>query len=183
MGEIILVSGENGSGKSRFAEQLAAKFSGEHCYIATMIAKTPENERRIRRHRRQREGLGFITLEIPYRIEEAAVPIGALALLEDVSNLLANTIFERRGDENEVYRGICTLADRCSLLIAVTISGLCPDGYTGETAAYIRSLNRLNRLLFNQAAAAVKMKENAPSWQKGEDYALDAISLGGPVHL
>lgn len=183
MGEIVLVSGENSSGKSRFAEGLAATFSGERYYIATMVAKTLENERRIRRHRRQREGLGFITLEIPYRIEGAAVPIGALVLLEDVSNLLANTIFERGSDENEVYRGICTLADRCSLLIAVTISGLCPDGYTGETATYIHSLNLLNRMLFNRAEAVVEMRENISEWQKGGAYALDKLVLGGPVHL
>ena len=122
MGEIILVSGKNGSGKSRFAEQLAAKFLGDRRYVATMISKTPENERRIRRHRQQREGLGFITLEVPYQVEKAAVPLGALVLLEDVSNLLANTIFAHSGNEEEVCRGICTLAARCSLLIAVTIS-------------------------------------------------------------
>ncbi len=183
MGEIILVSGKNGSGKSRFAEQLAAKFLGERRYVATMISKTPENERRIRRHRQQREGLGFITLEVPYQVEKAAVPLGALVLLEDVSNLLANTIFAHSGNEEEVCRGICTLAARCSLLIAVTISGLSPDCYWGETAAYIRSLNRLNQMLFNQAAAAVEMKESAPDWQKGEAYALDTVLLGGPVHL
>lgn len=183
MGEIILVSGPNGSGKSRFAEGLIQKTQGERFYLATMIPQTEENRLRIEKHRRQRQGLGFTTWEIPCRIEAAAVPADAVVLLEDVSNLLANLIFRCGEDERQAYHRICDLADRCRRLIAVTISGLCPNAYEGETAAYIRSLNRLNQMLFRQAAAAVQLRDGGADWQKGDFYALDTIPSGGAVHL
>ena len=89
-------------------------------------------------------------------------------LLEDVSNLLANAMFERGGDEASVYADIEALCSRCRLLVAVTITGLCADGYDGETAAYIRALNGLNQRLYDRAAAAVAMKDGAPFAEKGD---------------
>ncbi len=168
MGEIILISGPNDSGKSRFAESLVQKIKGPRAYIATMISQTEENARRIEKHRQQRKNLGFKTLEIPCEVEAAAVPADAVVLLEDVSNLLANTIFGQGGGEQQAYRRICELADRCYRLIAVTISGLCPDSYEGETAAYIRSLNHLNHMLLERAQSAAVMENGAAIWLKGE---------------
>ena len=43
MGKLILVSGENSSGKSVFAESLFSKYSTKRYYIATMIPKTDDN--------------------------------------------------------------------------------------------------------------------------------------------
>ena len=62
---LILVFGGSGSGKSRFAEQLASEEqSMERWYIATMHSDgSPETTERIRRHRQQRQGKGFHTLE------------------------------------------------------------------------------------------------------------------------
>ena len=88
--------------------------------------------------------------------------------LEDVSNLLANAMYERGGDEASVYADIEALCSRCRLLVAVTITGLRADGYDGETAAYIRALNGLNQRLYDRAAAAVAMKDGAPFAEKGD---------------
>ena len=55
MGKLILVSGENNSGKSLFAENLVAKSTGKRYYIATMIAKTAQNRKRIQKHKKQRQ--------------------------------------------------------------------------------------------------------------------------------
>lgn len=183
MGKIVLISGSNGSGKSRFAENLAVKVQNERYYIATMISQTRDNELRIRKHQKQREGLGFRTLELPYRVGNAAVSENAAVLLEDVSNLLANVFFERGGNEEDVCRDILDLARRCRSLFAVTISDLCPEAYEGETAAYICALNRLNQSLLNRSAAAVKMIGGVPRWEKGDLYALDSVLLDSPVHL
>ena len=62
---LILVFGGSGSGKSRFAEGLASGgASMERWYIATMQNDgSPETAERIRRHREQRRGHGFHTLE------------------------------------------------------------------------------------------------------------------------
>lgn len=183
MGKIVLISGSNGSGKSRFAENLVVKIQNERYYIATMISQTHDNELRIQKHQKQREGLGFITLELPYQVGDTAISENSSVLLEDVSNLLANVLFERGGKEEDVYRDILNLAQRCRILFAVTISGLRPEVYEGMTAAYICALNQLNQSLFEQSAAAVKMIDGTPQWQKGDLYALDSILLDSPVHL
>lgn len=168
MGTLILVAGENGSGKSRCAENIVAQTTGRRYYIATMQPCSEENLRRVEKHRRQRRDLRFTTLELPHRVGAAAVESGSVVLLEDVSNLLANAMFERGGNEESVYGDIEALLSRCRVLVAVTITGLCEDGYDGETAAYIRALNGLNQRLLVRAAAAVTMKDGQPFAEKGE---------------
>ncbi len=168
MGMLIMISGANGSGKSRYAECIVARTTGKRYYIATMRPCSEEDLQRIEKHREQRKGLHFTTLECQTRVGAAAVETGSVVLLEDVSNLLANAMFECGGDEVSVYADIEALLARCRLLIAVTITGLNADGYDGETAAYIRALNGLNQRLYDRAAAVVTMKNGAPFAEKGE---------------
>ena len=146
-------------------------------------AQTEENLRRIQKHREQRTVLCFTTLEIPYHVGKAEISVGSTVLLEDVSNLLANAVFKHRKTSEDVYQDILALAERSGVFIAVTISGLRPDGYEGETAAYIDALNRLNQRLFEQSAAAVEMKEGIPKWKKGDIDEMAGIPRCGTVHL
>ena len=97
MGTLIMISGANGSGKSRYAERIVARTAGERYYIATMRPCSEENLQRIEKHREQRKDLQFTTLECPYQVGAAAVERDGVVLLEDVSNLLANAMFERGG--------------------------------------------------------------------------------------
>lgn len=179
MGAMILVSGANGSGKSLFAEELVGKTRGDRYYIATMAPQTEENFRRVEKHRRQREHLAFTTLEFPYSVGEAPLTTASVVLLEDVSNLLANNIFERGGSMDTVYEDICKLLNRCELLIAVTISGLNHRHYEGETAAYIASLETLNQKLSLLASAVVEMKEGCAHWEKGKPDSITAYGSTG----
>lgn len=87
MGTLILVAGENGSGKSRCAENIVAQTTGRRYYIATMQPCSEENLRRVEKHRRQRRDLRFTTLELPHRVGAAAVENGSVVLLEDVSKI------------------------------------------------------------------------------------------------
>lgn len=167
MGKLILISGENNSGKSGYAEKLAA-FAGEkRFYIATMLPKTEENTRRIEKHIRQRAELNFKTLELPYCGAEGAVPPDSVVLLEDVSNLLSNEIFEKGGDGEAVFSYICKLRERSETLVAVTISNLNSADYDGETAAYIDALNKLNQALSQRAEVDIRMEGGAPVFLKG----------------
>lgn len=168
MGKLILISGENNSGKSIFAEQLAGRISGDKYYIATMLAETEENHKRIEKHRRQRMTLGFTTLELPYQVGDAPVTPESMVLLEDISNLLANNIFDKGKSEEAVFNDICRLLKRCRITEAVTVSGLEDTGFDGETADYINRLNRLNKKLSDMADVSVIMQDNAPVYQKGE---------------
>lgn len=173
MGKVILISGSNGSGKSRFAEELVRKTTGDRYYIATMVPQSEDNERRIEKHKRQREGLGFVTLEMPWQVSRAEVKADSTVLLEDMTNLLGNTVFSHGGCGENVYRDICALADKCKLLIVVTISGMSSAEYTGETAAYIDSINDLNDRLFALSDAAAEMVDGTPQWKKGDIHAID----------
>ncbi len=170
--KLILVSGPNNSGKSCYAEQLVAQITGSRFYIATMRPCTEQNHRRIQKHRQQRSGLGFQTLECPHKVGDVSVLPGSVVLLEDVSNLLANAMFEKDRTASQVYDDICRLAERCRLLVAVTIAGLEGRGYDSQTAAYIDALNELNGLLFEKADAAITMHNNTPICQKGDIHDL-----------
>lgn len=170
MAILVLISGSNNSGKSIHAEQLIAKTTGDRYYIATMCPCTEDNHRRIEKHRVQRQGLGFDTIECPYQVGNALVSSGGVVLLEDVSNLLANAMFEKGGNSDNVFRDICALADRCRILVAVTIAGLKDDGYDEETATYVNGLNEINRKLFDKASVAISMQEGTPVYQKGDAH-------------
>lgn len=170
MAAFVLISGSNNSGKSRYAEQLISKITGKRFYIATMLPCTEENHRRIEKHRAQRKELKFETLELPYRVGDAAVTADGVVLLEDISNLLANVMFEKNGCADSVLEDMGKLLDRCRVLVAVTISGLKNDGYDAETEKYIDSLNKLNEKLFERATIAITMQDQIPAYQKGDIY-------------
>lgn len=183
MGKLLLISGGNGSGKSRYAENFIAGTAGPRYYIATMEPQTEENRQRIQKHIAQRAKLNFVTLELPAQVGTAPVTADSVVLLEDVSNLLGNTLFGVHGTVKDAWQNILALQARCKLLVAVTISGLSAQGYDGETAAYIDALNRLNQWLYDLADAAVTMKNNCPVWEKGAEDDIDEVSVGGAVHL
>ena len=103
---ITLITGGSGSGKSAYAEKyichaLNEKGYKEKYYIATMQVFDDEGQRKIDRHRRLRAGKGFITIEQPRDIQnavsmlqsESSLKTGRSALLECMSNLVANEMF------------------------------------------------------------------------------------------
>ena len=167
---LILVTGGNGSGKSRFAESVAAGFDGKRYYAATMIPYGPEGEARKRRHIAQRAGLGFITVECPFGLGEVPAGENDLVLLEDVSNLLANAMFdvEHFSPPDSVEAEIIALERRCKLLIAVTIGGLAGDGCDEETQQYVAALNALNARLAERARTVVELRDGTPCVVRGE---------------
>lgn len=151
--DIQLILGPNNSGKSLYAENLAAESSNSPLfYLATMIPQTDDNKQRIEKHIRQRAGKGFLTIEEPWNIHTLDIPKDAVVLLEDASNLLANGIFVYQSDAEECYRRIISLGNQCQKLIIVTIDGLKEGTYDQDTNNYIRQLNHLNQRLENIAA-------------------------------
>ncbi len=113
MGKLILVTGGAASGKSAYAEERirelfwASGLPGKRLlYLATMQRDgSPETDSRIARHRQQRQGRGFETLEKACRLEdlkpadmnEAADFSRCFVLLEDLGNLLANEMYLPEG--------------------------------------------------------------------------------------
>jgi len=171
---IILVLGPNGSGKSAYAERLAAQLSAPQSqarvYIATMIPCGEEGLARVEKHRQQRESMGFITIEEPFCVSEAMLGPDAVALLEDVSNLLGNALFGGKsgGSEDGVFADIAAMCGKCASSVLVSISGLSVEReYNDETIEYIKTLDSLNERLFYFADAAVEMRGGEPVVLKG----------------
>lgn len=163
---MILISGKNGSGKSAYAEKLAATMDLPKYYIATMVSQNGENEERIEKHRRQREGMNYHTIEEPCFVSQAEVPAESLVLLEDVSNLLANMLFMKKGTKEDALQEILKLEKKCGRLMVVTITGLYEEAYEGETAEYIRDLHWLNKQLFLAANMVMELKDGEPISRK-----------------
>lgn len=162
--DLKVILGPNGSGKSLYAEDLAVSSGSKRLYIATMVPQNQENRQRIEKHRQQRRGKDFITIEEPLCMSCVPVSGDNVILLEDVSNLVANRIFGTHpGTYKPVLEDILTLADRCKTLIAVSISGMKAEEYDGETAEYIRTLNELNAQLIRHASLAVEMIDGLPA--------------------
>lgn len=154
---ICLVIGTPDSGKSALAEELIASIPGDRCkyYIATMIPYGEEGAERVARHREMREGKGFTTLEVPFDVNGTEMPADSIILLECVSNLTANELFERKTPpaecEDKIVRDICALADSAGDMVIVTNHFQISEDFDDETALYSRVLDRINSRLRKKA--------------------------------
>ena len=105
----LLVYGGSASGKSAYAEQRTVRLhqqstAGQLIYLAAMKPYSQAAQQRIRRHRRLRAGKGFRTVErytdlygLCQDPAFARAAAGSTILLECMSNLTANEIFEPEG--------------------------------------------------------------------------------------
>lgn len=157
---LILVTGGAASGKSAHAERLLCDCApSSRLYLATMQSFGAAAQARIARHRAQRQGKNFETIEHP--LDLAGLVLHRRydgILLEDLGNLLANEMFapDGAGDAafGSILAGIEHLQDCCETLVVVT-DEIFSDGvdYPSETARYIRDLAALNRALASRADA------------------------------
>ena len=166
---LSMIIGGAGSGKSALAESLCCSLEGPRLYIATMPAADGESLKRIEKHRRQRSGMGFETLECPLNLDRAEIPDGANALLEDLSNLLANELFSPEGGGAEAgHRGLQNAGEHCANLTVVT-NEVFSDGtdYGNGTMEFLRELAALNRELAAKADLVAEAICGLPNVLKG----------------
>ncbi len=172
---IVLIIGTPDSGKSEIAENIAAELSepGKAIYLATMIPYGSEGKARIEKHRRMREGKGFITVEKPFDIcdisgEELQSYSGEYedlsemtVLLECVSNLTANELFERRTPAAEAADRICGDIERLAAsvrnLVIVSNHFEKECGFDHETAEYAEILDIINDRLADLADRVIRI--------------------------
>ncbi len=172
---ITVVIGGSNSGKSRLAEDLAVRSGCRYrYYIATMVVMDDEGEKRVAKHRLQRKGKGFLTLEIPEDVERAAGsmknPQDTVAVLECVTNLVGNIMFagEDESPQSAVNTGeladivagkVESLAGNVSHLIVVSGQYMPSDDDDEETAAYKSALDKVNDRLRQLADKVYDMKD------------------------
>ena len=167
---LTIIIGGAGSGKSAFAEAHVSRLSGRKIYLATMLPRDGESHGRVEKHRTQRAHLGFETLERGLDLANAVIPAGANVLLEDLSNLLANEMYEPAGGGiDAVRRGLSHLVEKSENLTVVTnevFSG--GADYDAESLRYMHNLADLNRMLAARADLVVELVCGLPNVWKGE---------------
>ncbi|MFR8548470.1 MAG: bifunctional adenosylcobinamide kinase/adenosylcobinamide-phosphate guanylyltransferase [Lachnospiraceae bacterium] len=152
-----LITGGSGSGKSGYAErQVQMAGPGRRIYIATMIPYGEDGRQRVERHRKLRREKNFETVECYTGLGSLSLPADAIVLLECMSNLVANEIFEPDGAHERtiqtVLEGVDHLLGQVQSLFIVT-NEIFSDGmtYDEETRRYLSCLGAVNQALAARA--------------------------------
>lgn len=172
---ITVVTGTSDSGKSSLAEDLAVHTGDRYrYYLATMRICDEEGRKRVLKHKRLREGKGFITLELERDIGDAAKlipdPEQATILLECVANLVGNEMHDDMimpdadsvctGFADRIFSDIKRLAQNVGNMIIVTNEYAERDnGYDDETRLYVKLLKLVNDRLYEFADEMYDMRK------------------------
>lgn len=171
----VLITGGSCSGKSAFAETIAAEFPGTKYYIATMEARDLESLKRIERHQNLRAGKGFHTIEQGRDVNLALCDEEAVALVECLSNLVANEMFgdvELQPAEaviKKIVQDVTKLKQQVKHLVIVT-NNVFEDGvqYDKTTMDYLTALGKINCVLSEVADQVYEVLVGIPVLRKGE---------------
>ena len=178
---MAVVTGGSGSGKSAFAEdKILSLGQGKRFYIVTMHPYDEESYKRVERHRKMRAGKGFETVECYTGLENLEFPQDAIVLLECMSNLAANEMFEESGagaDTVEaVLRGVRKLKSQVRHLVIVTNEIFSEAAsYEGDTVRYQEYLGKINQKLGEMADQVVEVVYGIPIWHKGGKTGENAV--------
>ena len=177
---MAVVTGGSGSGKSAFAEdKILSLGQGKRFYIATMHPYDEESYKRVERHRKMRAGKGFETVECYTGLENLEFPQDAIVLLECMSNLAANEMFEESGagaDTVEAVLSVRKLKSQVRHLVIVTNEIFSEAAsYEGDTVRYQEYLGKINQKLGEMADQVVEVVYGIPIWHKGGKTGENAV--------
>ena len=168
-----LITGGSGSGKSAYAEQCILDFQGPNrIYIATMYPFDEESHRRIHRHREMRKEKQFSTVECYIGIRNLDLPADGDVLLECMSNLTANEMYQEQGagedTPEEILAGIEAIRKQVRNLVVVT-NEVFSDGitYDPDTMRYLSYLGKINQKMGEMADRVTEVVYGIPVLMKG----------------
>ena len=169
---MTVVTGGSGSGKSAFAEDKIVSFGpAKRIYIATMHPYDEESHKRVARHRKMRAGKGFETVECYTGLKNLDFPENAVVLLECMSNLVANEMYDTSGAgenaEESILAGIHKLQKVSDDLVVVTnevFSDSMPDN--PEMEEYLKLLGKLNLRMGEMADLVTEVVYGIPVERK-----------------
>lgn len=180
---LTLVTGGSGSGKSAFAEDRVLSFGeAKRIYIATMHPFDEESHKRIERHRKMRAGKGFETAECYTGLKNVVLPEcdkGCVVLLECMSNLVANEMFEEQGAHEqtmqEIMAGVENLLKQAAHVVIVT-NEIFSDAvsFDGDMDTYLKYLGKINQEISKKADEVAEVVYGIPVFHKSgkKDFTL-----------
>lgn len=169
---LTIVTGGSGSGKSAFAEDKVLAFGeAQRVYIATMHPFDEESHKRIERHRKMRAGKGFETVECYTGLKDVKLPSGCVVLLECMSNLVANEMFEEQGAHEQTVKDIMSGIDelvRQAAHVVIVTNEIFSDAvvFDKEMDSYLEYLGKINQAVALRADEVVEVVYGIPVYQK-----------------
>jgi adenosylcobinamide kinase/adenosylcobinamide-phosphate guanylyltransferase len=133
--KITFITGGARSGKSSFAEQLAADVSGKRAYLATAQALDAEMVARIEHHRKRR-GSSWDTYEEPLAVAELFLKLAGkyqVVLLDCVTLWLSNIIARSEKDDailsqvDDLIAALKAFSGTCIVVSNEVGLGIVPD--------------------------------------------------------
>lgn len=150
----MLLTGGSACSKSTYAEKIALSLNVEkRYYLATMRPYDDECLKKIEKHKNQREGGNFITIEQYTDVGSINIEENSCVLLECVCNLCANEMFDGEGNMcdpvEKIVNGIETLSKKCKHIIVVTndVGSDYSIEYSDSTKEYIKAVGDINSRL------------------------------------
>lgn len=105
MAKIVLITGGARSGKSTFAEKLAIQSNNKVLYVATAIPFDEEMKERVKKHRERRPS-DWNTFEGYKDLKDIFINHDVdfdVVLLDCVTIMVTNLIFEKTGEDIEIF--------------------------------------------------------------------------------
>ena len=161
---MIYIYGAIASGKSAYAEDYVCRLGKERVYLALMQVYGEERRKRVKKHRKMREGKKFRTVECQ-RPRTGMVKSSEIVLLECMSNFLANTMFQKDGIMTDrllavekIQSEIFMLASECKELVIVG-NDIFDDekSYSKEVEEYILAMEELHDWLIKESQQVIEV--------------------------
>jgi Adenosyl cobinamide kinase/adenosyl cobinamide phosphate guanylyltransferase len=173
---IVLITGASSSGKSLTAETITTELRtcGDLYYIATMRPYDDEAKARVKRHQEMRAEKGFTTIEKYVDIRSIEITPDSTCLIECMSNLLANEMYDEDGcktlSDKKIVDDILYLRDVKQAKNVVIVSNeVFSDGtlYDEWCTDYIDNLGKINVALGLAADTVIESVVGIPIYHKG----------------
>lgn len=151
MSSITLITGGTRSGKSDYALAYAQEFGEEHkrFFLATCPRLDEETQQRIDQHRRERENLGFQTVEESVSLidELSKIPERSVVLIDCITLWINNLLYEYENSQKDLSEEqiVIKAQEVVSLSQSKRFNLVCVSGEVGLGLVPVDRVSRLYR--------------------------------------
>ena len=161
MAEVVLITGGSRSGKSRYAQELAQESAGEKLFVATCPRVDGEMDERIRRHREDRQGRGWRTVEEEVDLESVlGGETGDVVLVDCLTLWINNLVYNFGREEDTIGEEEIEYRVKELLRVCAQREGIVPENQLARR--YRDLVGRCNQTLAAGADKVVFMVSGLP---------------------